>query len=197
MSIPLATTHYLWRAHIVRGVLECHGVPASVAGEASALLYGPAPAQGVRVLIREEDFEDAIEVLRAAPEALADDNTDAAEPAAPIIAPDAFSIGVAIFAIIVIRSLLLALAVTTLPEYLQRSTLAAWLGMDPLSREGFQRDVALMLGSVAVASIILSLALRPLNTRHRDDYLALAGMLLFLAFVSEPALLIAWIISSL
>lgn len=197
MFVHFATTHYLWRAHIVRGVLECHGIPASVAGEESALLYGPAPVRGVRVLIREGDLEDAIKVLGSAPEDVADDSAAVAAPAAPVIAPDAFSIGVAVLAIIAVRTLLLALAATTLPEYLQRATLAMWLGIDLSAQGSFQGEVPWMLASIAAASVTLAIGLRPLDTRYRDDYLALVGSLLFLVMIADPAILIAWIVSSL
>ena len=56
---------------------DSHGIPAGVCGEESSLLYGPVATLGLRVVIHEDDFDDAVEVLTARPESLPEESVDA------------------------------------------------------------------------------------------------------------------------
>ena len=67
MFVQLGSTYHPHRAHVVRGVLEAHGIPVEVLHEESAHLYAPG-WQPCFVMIPEDDAEAALEVMNACPE---------------------------------------------------------------------------------------------------------------------------------
>ncbi len=67
MFIRIGCTYQLHRAHLVRGILESHGIPAVVWHEAP-LYHEFAPGWlGCDVMVHEEDHEDACTILQARP----------------------------------------------------------------------------------------------------------------------------------
>ena len=76
--VTLTSTLDPWRAHIARGVLEEHGIPAFVRHEAAAL-YGPLACGGFDLMVAEEDMVQAGEVLSMLPAAAAVPDGNAAE----------------------------------------------------------------------------------------------------------------------
>lgn len=71
--VTLTNTLDLWRAHIVRGVLEEHGIPAVVRHDGGAALYGPLACGGYELLVEEEDIMPAAQVLNTLPPPPADE----------------------------------------------------------------------------------------------------------------------------
>ncbi|HWB02638.1 MAG TPA: DUF2007 domain-containing protein [Verrucomicrobiales bacterium] len=81
--VTLTNTLDLWRAHIVRGVLEEHGIPAVVRHDGGAAFYGPLACGGYELLVEEEDVMPAAEVLNTLPPVAADERASADPPRRP------------------------------------------------------------------------------------------------------------------
>lgn len=68
MFVQVGCTYDMHRAHVVRGVLEAHGVPAEVWHE-SPLIGDFVPGWlGCFVVVREDEYDAAVEVLNTRPE---------------------------------------------------------------------------------------------------------------------------------
>lgn len=87
MFVPLAVFASPWRAHIMRGILEESDIPAYVWHESSGLLYGLNALGGCRLVVREEQFEEAREILATNPEMLPPEVTEAAPAQLPDPSP--------------------------------------------------------------------------------------------------------------
>lgn len=66
MFVRLGSAYEPHRAHVVRGVLEAHGIPVEVWHEEALHLYTPG-WQPCSVMIPEEEVEAALEVMNARP----------------------------------------------------------------------------------------------------------------------------------
>lgn len=69
MFVRLGSAYYPHRAHVVRGVLEAHGIPVEIWHEQALHLYMPG-WEPCSVMIPEDDVEAALEVMNARPEEL-------------------------------------------------------------------------------------------------------------------------------
>ena len=87
MFVPLAVFAAPWRAHIMRGILEESDIPAYVWHESSGLLYGLNGLGGGRLVVREEQYEEAQEILAANPEMFPPEVTDIAPAQLPDPSP--------------------------------------------------------------------------------------------------------------
>lgn len=68
MFVELGCTYDIHRAHMVRGILETHGVPAEVWHEAPLIGDFVPGWLGCSVVVPEDQFEAAVEILNARPE---------------------------------------------------------------------------------------------------------------------------------
>lgn len=67
MFVRLGSAYQPHRAHVVRGVLEAHGIPAEVWHETAAHLYAPG-WEPCSIMIPADEAEAALEVMNARPE---------------------------------------------------------------------------------------------------------------------------------
>jgi hypothetical protein len=67
MFVRLGSAYQPHRAHVVRGVLEAHGIPAVIWHEAALHLYSPG-WEPCSIMIPEGEAEAALEVMNARPE---------------------------------------------------------------------------------------------------------------------------------
>ena len=76
MFVRLGSAYQPHRAHVVRGVLEAHGIPVEVWHEEAAHLYSPG-WEPCSVMIPEDEVEAALEVMNARPEELLPEDASA------------------------------------------------------------------------------------------------------------------------
>ena len=76
MFVELGSSAEVWRAHIVRGILATYGIDAVLWHENASALYSQGWGERCLLLVWEDDVDDAVEILRSAPEAVPDSEPD-------------------------------------------------------------------------------------------------------------------------
>jgi hypothetical protein len=67
--VELGSTADVWKAHVVRGILASYDIDVVLWHEHAVYLYVPGWGARCLVLVREDDVDDAREILRTAPDA--------------------------------------------------------------------------------------------------------------------------------
>jgi hypothetical protein len=169
MFVRLGTTYDMHRAHIVRGVLESHGVPAAVWHEAPHPGFIPGWL-GCDVVVPEEEYEAAVEVLHARPEEIPEQGT--ADAMAPFRKHPTFLDWVLVGGgLILVFGILYVFAL--IPEHVGRGHTHATL-MEPM-------EVLTFLVMVPVAAlsfaVLITVALAPLRIWDGNRWM---GMIAYL-----------------
>ncbi|MCQ2293257.1 MAG: DUF2007 domain-containing protein [Bacteroidaceae bacterium] len=64
MATLLTACNNTFEAELLKGRLESEGIPCVLQGETMNLVYGGISAMPINILVREEDLEKALELIK-------------------------------------------------------------------------------------------------------------------------------------